>query len=99
MRGIRLLASPWVMKILEACWDKPAGFNFIKAYCGRISGKTLAATLRDLEAAGLVERRPLAQPSNRVDYAILDHGIIVAQQATILEMKLETAARSRKGKR
>ena len=49
-------------------------FNEMKKYIGGVSDKTLSATLKELEADGLVTRTVFAQVPPRVEYALTDRG-------------------------
>jgi len=51
-----LLAPRWTMPILSELWAGSSRFNDIKRGVGRISSGLLARRLRELEAAGMVER-------------------------------------------
>ena len=49
-------------------------FNEMKRYIGGISYKTLSATLKELEADGLVHREEYPQIPPKVEYSLTDRG-------------------------
>ena len=49
-------------------------FNEMKKYIGGISYKTLSATLKELEADGLVHREEYPQIPPKVEYSLTDRG-------------------------
>lgn len=53
---------------------EPVRFNQMQRYLGRISDKTLSATLKELEADGLVHREEYPQIPPKVEYSLTDRG-------------------------
>lgn len=49
-------------------------FNEMKKYIGTISYKTLSATLKELEADGLVHREEYPQIPPKVEYSLTERG-------------------------
>ena len=49
-------------------------FNEMKKYIGGISYKTLSATLKELEADGLVHREEYPQIPPKVEYSLTERG-------------------------
>ena len=49
-------------------------FNEMKKYIGNISYKTLSATLKELEADGLVHREEYPQIPPKVEYSLTSRG-------------------------
>ena len=49
-------------------------FNEMKKYIGEISYKTLSATLKELEADQLVNRREYPQIPPKVEYSLTERG-------------------------
>ena len=49
-------------------------FNEMKKYIGNISYKTLSATLKELEADGLVHRKEYPQIPPKVEYSLTSRG-------------------------
>ena len=49
-------------------------FNEMKRYIGGVSFKTLSATLKELEADGLVHREEYPQIPPKVEYTLTDRG-------------------------
>jgi DNA-binding HxlR family transcriptional regulator len=73
-RAAELLERRWLLSILFAACAGEVRFNaFIDAVAG-ISPRMLAERLRDLEAAGLVERRVIPDSPPSVEYHLTEHG-------------------------
>lgn len=53
---------------------EPVRFNQMQRYLGRISDKTLSATLKELERDGLVHRQMYPEVPPRVEYTLTDRG-------------------------
>ena len=68
----------WVLT--ELCEDGPLRFSRLLERVGRISQKSLTATLRQLERDGLVTRTMVAQVPIRVDYAATTLGRALVEQ-------------------
>ena len=49
-------------------------FNEMKKYIGGISYKTLSATLKELEADGLIHRKEYPQIPPKVEYSLTERG-------------------------
>ena len=49
-------------------------FNEMKKYIGKISYKTLSATLKELEADGLIHREEYPQIPPNVEYSLTERG-------------------------
>ena len=49
-------------------------FNEMKKYIGKISYKTLSATLKELEADGLIHREEYPQIPPKVEYSLTERG-------------------------
>ena len=49
-------------------------FNQMQRYLGRISDKTLSATLKELERDGLVHRQMYPEVPPRVEYTLTERG-------------------------
>ena len=68
----------WVLTELSE--DGPLRFSRLLERVGRISQKSLTATLRQLERDGLVTRTPVVQVPIRVDYAATSLGRAIVEQ-------------------
>ena len=53
---------------------EPVRFNQMQRYLGRISDKTLSATLKELERDGLVHRKMYPEVPPRVEYTLTERG-------------------------
>ncbi|HIU47713.1 MAG TPA: helix-turn-helix transcriptional regulator [Candidatus Fimadaptatus faecigallinarum] len=53
---------------------EPVRFNQMQRYLGRISDKTLSATLKELERDGLVHRQMYPEVPPRVEYTLTERG-------------------------
>lgn len=62
----------WSLLAAHALGDGPLGFNAIKRALPGVTARALAITLKDLEAAGLIERRVLDGYPPRPSYSLAD---------------------------
>lgn len=70
-----LIQGKYKMFILYTLMDfQIVRFNELKKYIGTISFKTLSATLKELEADGLVHREEYPQIPPKVEYSLTDKG-------------------------
>ncbi len=70
-----LIQGKYKMFILYALMDyQIVRFNELKKYIGTISFKTLSATLKELEADGLVHREEYPQIPPKVEYSLTEKG-------------------------
>ena len=70
-----LIQGKYKMFILYALMDfGVVRFNELKKYIRTISYKTLSATLKELEADGLVHREPYSEIPPRVEYTLTPKG-------------------------
>ncbi|MBW8484470.1 winged helix-turn-helix transcriptional regulator [Actinomadura parmotrematis] len=72
--GFDLISGQWTSVVLYALREGPRRPGELREHIGGISQKVLTATLRRLEASGLVERRRYAEAPPRVEYALTDAG-------------------------
>ncbi len=76
--GYTLSAIGGKYKMIILFWIAETGpvlrFNELKRKIGTISFKTLAASLRELEADGIVERKAYAQIPPKVEYSLTRKG-------------------------
>lgn len=72
---LSLIQGKHKMVILYCLMEfQPVRFNQMRRYLGRISDKTLAQNLRELEADGLVSRREYPQIPPKVEYSLTERG-------------------------
>lgn len=70
-----LIQGKYKMFILYTLMEyKVVRFNELKKYIGTISYKTLSATLKELEADGLVHRKEYPQIPPKVEYSLTERG-------------------------
>lgn len=70
-----LIQGKYKMFILYALMGyEVVRFNELKKYIGTISFKTLSATLKELEADGLVHREEYPQIPPKVEYSLTERG-------------------------
>jgi DNA-binding HxlR family transcriptional regulator len=77
-RLAELLERRWLLSILYAALTGAQRFNEFAEAVGGISDRMLAERLRDLEAAGLVERRVIATSPPGVQYRLTARGAALA---------------------
>lgn len=72
---LTLLAGTWTPNVIWYLREGPRRFNELRGDLRGVSGKTLSARLKKLEADGVVSRtvRPTSPPT--VEYALTDLGI------------------------
>ena len=73
-RGMRLLGGKWKGSILWHLKDGPVRFNDLARQLGGASKKMVNQRLKEMEAAGLLERRVLSTRPIAVAYSITDFG-------------------------
>ena len=72
---LSLISGKHKMVILYCLMEfQPVRFNQMRRYLGRISDKTLAQNLRELEADGLVARHEYPQIPPKVEYTLTERG-------------------------
>ena len=77
-RAADLLERRWVLQVVVAAHSGAVRFNeFGEAVVG-ISPRMLAARLRDLEAAGMIERNVIPDSPPGVEYRLTDRGRALA---------------------
>ncbi len=73
-RAADLLGRRWQLAVVFAALSGAVRFNEFAVAIEGISPRMLAERLRDLEAAGLVERRVLPTSPPTVEYLLTDRG-------------------------
>jgi DNA-binding HxlR family transcriptional regulator len=69
-----LLERRWQLSVIYAALSGALRFNEFAQAVDGISPRMLAERLRDLEAAGLIERRVLPTSPPTVEYRLTEHG-------------------------
>lgn len=83
------IANKWTAMIVITLSDGPARFGVIREKVGGISGKVLAATLRDLERDGVLTRTAYDEMPPRVEYELTPLGLTLREPLTVLGMWAE----------
>lgn len=73
-RAVELIGRRWAGAILFALVDRPHYYRELVAAIPGVSDRLLSQRLRELEAAGLVERSVQEGPPARVSYALTEAG-------------------------
>lgn len=71
-RAAELLGRRWSAAVIRATMEGPARFTEIRGSVEGLSARLLAERLRELEAAGLMERRALG--GGAVEYRLTEKG-------------------------
>lgn len=74
-RGCELLGRRWTGIIVYTLLQKPHRFNELLNAIPSISDRLLTERLRELEEAGLVERRVIPESPVRVEYHLTEAGL------------------------
>jgi len=70
-----ILGKKWHLVILHRLLaDGPLGFSMLKEEIGGVSAKVLSESLKNLEAAELVDRTIVSEQPFRVEYSISERG-------------------------
>src|SRR5438309_1873969 len=94
-RAAELLERRWLLSIVFAALSGARRFNeFAEAVAG-ISARMLAERLRDLEAAGLIDRRVIASSPPSVEYRLTQRGMALAPLIEALRAYAIEAGRNR----
>jgi DNA-binding HxlR family transcriptional regulator len=73
-RAADLLERRWTISVVYASFAGAARFNEFKQACGRIPPRTLADRLRDLEAAGVLEKKVVPASPPYYEYRLTERG-------------------------
>jgi DNA-binding HxlR family transcriptional regulator len=71
--AIELIGKRWTGAILFVLLDGPLRFSEVKLLVPDLSDRLLSERLKELEAEGIVERRPSEVPV-RIEYALTEKG-------------------------
>ena len=72
--ALDLVGERWALLLVRELLTAPKRFTDLRNGLPRIPTNVLTARLKELEEAGVVERRVLPRPSSSVVYALTDHG-------------------------
>jgi len=73
-QAVELIGKRWTGAILFVLMDGPLRFSEVKALVPDLSDRLLSERLKELEAAGIVERRTIEEAPVRVEYALTGKG-------------------------
>ena len=66
----KIFIGKWTVKIITSLRDRPHRHGQLRRRLGNISQRMLTKTLRNLESAGLIERRVTKSKSIAVEYSL-----------------------------
>jgi len=73
-RAADLLERRWTISVVYASFEGAARFNEYKQACGQIPPRTLSERLRELEAAGVLEKRVVPASPPYYEYMLTERG-------------------------
>jgi DNA-binding HxlR family transcriptional regulator len=73
-RALELVGERWALLIVRDLLVGPKRFGELRRGLPRIPTNVLTARLHELEAAGIVRRRPLPRPASGVVYELTEYG-------------------------
>jgi DNA-binding HxlR family transcriptional regulator len=82
--ALDLIADKWAVLVAGCLVDGPKRHSWLRQRIGGISGKMLTRTLRELERAGLVERRIFPEVPPRVEYSLSPLGATLSEPVAAL---------------
>uniref|UniRef100_A0A2A4YWM4 Transcriptional regulator n=1 Tax=OCS116 cluster bacterium TaxID=2030921 RepID=A0A2A4YWM4_9PROT len=93
----RLLGDKWTIIVLVALMEKTKRYGELQKQIPTISPKMLVQTLKNLERAGLVNRKIYPEVPPRVEYKLTDFGHSLIPVVSLLcEWSVEHEAKLRK---
>jgi DNA-binding HxlR family transcriptional regulator len=87
-RAAELLGRRWSAAVIRATMEWPARFTEIRGSVDGLSARLLAERLRELEAAGLMERRELR--GGAVEYRLTPKGEALSRVVSEIEAWVES---------
>lgn len=84
--AMSLLGKRWSGLIIKAMMEGPCRFNELLSTVERVSDRVLTERLRELEAAGLVERRVYPESPVRIEYSLTPKGRDMEQVLEALQV-------------
>jgi DNA-binding HxlR family transcriptional regulator len=73
-RAAGLLERRWTISVVYASFEGAARFNEYKQACGAIPPRTLTERLRELEAAGVLEKEVVPASPPYYEYRLTERG-------------------------
>jgi len=73
-RAADLLERRWTISVVYASFEGASRFNEYKQACGRIPPRTLSDRLRELEAAGVLEKQVVPASPPYYEYRLTERG-------------------------
>jgi len=73
-RAADLLERRWTISVVYASFEGAARFNEYKQACGAIPPRTLTDRLRELEAAGVLEKQVVPASPPYYEYRLTERG-------------------------
>lgn len=74
VRAVELVGERWALLIVRDLLVSPKRYTDLKRGLPRIPTNVLSARLKELETAGIVERRLRPRPDGSVEYALTEYG-------------------------
>jgi len=86
MRALELIANKWTVPVIYNlyCANGPIRFGELQRKVDAITQKELTKRLRELERAGLIERRVFPEVPPRVEYELTEIGITLFEPLSAL---------------
>ncbi|MBI2165302.1 MAG: helix-turn-helix transcriptional regulator [Chloroflexi bacterium] len=78
-KAIQTLARRWTPLILRALMERPRRFTEIRNYVDGLSDRLLSQRLRELEEAGIVQRKVYPQRPVVIEYSLTEKGAELRQ--------------------
>lgn len=70
----QLFGNKWKIYIIQQVKDRPFGFNELRRAIPGISQKVLSSNLKEMETAGLVDRKVIPETPIRTEYSLSELG-------------------------
>lgn len=71
----QLFGNKWKVYIIQQVKDRPFGFNELRRSIPGISQKVLSSNLKEMETAGLVDRKVIPETPIRTEYSLSELGL------------------------
>ena len=96
-RTLDFLSGKWRPMVIFWLLEGPLRFNELQRRLGAVTHRTLAKTLREMEADGLVERRDYGEIPPRVDSSLTARGVSLKPVLMAMEEWAQTDAEDSRG--
>lgn len=96
-RTLDFLSGKWRPMVIFWLLEGPLRFNELQRRLGAITHRTLAKTLREMEADGLVERKDYGEIPPRVDYSLTARGFSLKPVLMAMEKWAQADAEDNRG--